>query len=94
MANEKKIVPLVDDGWWEAENVVFNYKGDPGVVKVWLYDDDGHHGTYLARIRNHEVEPDPNASVYDQYEPERVNIDPSSDVFARMVGYLHHKALF
>lgn len=91
---ENKKVPFVDDGWWDADDVQFNYKGQHGVVKVHLCDDDGNKGTYLARIKNGEVFPDPSADVFDPSEPDRINIDPSSDVFERMCRYMHHKALF
>lgn len=91
---ENKKVQFVDDGWWDADDVQFNYKGQRDVAKVHLEDDDGNKGTYLARIKNGEVFPDPNADVFDPSEPDRINIDPSSDVFERMCRYMHHKALF
>ena len=92
--NTENTVQFVDDGWWDADDVQFNYKGKQGVAKVHLCDDDGNEGTYLARIRNGEVLPDPNADKFDPAEPERINIDPSSDVFERMVRYMRHKAIF
>lgn len=90
----KQEVQFVDDGWWEADHVEFNYKGDRSVAKVFLSDDDGNKGTYLAKLKDHSVWPDDHADVYDPSEPERINIDPSSDVFERMANYIHHKAIF
>lgn len=91
---QKQEVQFVDDGWWTADHVEFNYKGDKSVAKVFLSDDKGNKGTYLAQLKNHEVYPDDHADVYDPSEPERINIDPSSDVFERMATYIHHKAIF
>ena len=91
MANNVETV----DGWDVDDVKIFPFKANHFILKVHLTDPHSdREGFYNPRVKDGEVYPDPRGDQFDPFNPNRVNVEPGSSCWDKMVQYIFHKAIF